>query len=301
MSFEVSVVIPVYNREKYIERAIKSAIPFECVKEIIVVDDGSTDSSLEICQNLASIHNKIRVLTHPRHQNKGVSASRNLGITNAKSTYIAFLDSDDYYLPNRFDAEIRLCNDIGELDGVYGAATFNDTATNSKSLYTISTYIQPENLFKALLWQDKGLFCTPTITIRKQLFSTIGLFDPNLTVAEDTDLWFRLAAFAKIYPGNINDAVCNVEIHNSNTKNTKKYLYDESYKYIYSKLLRIILFSSKISFNNKNELLLSTNNYCRLFSKTYSESTFLLKIIIKKPLLLFCPAVYHKLFQIILR
>lgn len=299
MSFEVSVVIPVYNREKYIERAIKSAIPFECVKEIIVVDDGSSDTSLEISQHLALKHSKIKVLTHHNHQNKGVSASRNLGIKHAKSQYISFLDSDDYYLPNRFDAEIRLCNEIGEIDGVYGAALYCDTVTKQDTLYTIREYIEPDNLFKTLLWQDKGLFCTPTITVKKSLFDKTGYFDTKLKVAEDTDLWFRLSAYGKLHSGIINKGICFVEIHDSNSKTINSHLYDQAYKYIYNKLLHKLLFSPHISFNNKNELLIVTNNYNRILPKVYSEIGFLNKIIVKNPILAFCPFIYKKYLQLI--
>lgn len=301
MSFEVSVVIPVYNREKYIERAIKSAIPFECVKEIIVVDDGSTDTSLEICQNLASIHNKIRVLTHPWHKNKGVSASRNLGIRCAKSKYIAFLDSDDYYLPNRFDFEIKLSEEISIFDGVYGAANYHNTTTNDNTLYTIKRTIEPDKLFKALLWQDKGQFCTPTITIRKDVFKTVGYFDTKLKVAEDTDLWIRLSAYAKIHSGSIDKAICIVNLHDNNTKYTNANLYEKSYKHIFNKLIRIILFSPRIVYNNKNELLLAINHNCKFFSKVYPESRFLRKILVKHPILFFCPAIYHKIIQMIFK
>ncbi|MBP5368195.1 MAG: glycosyltransferase [Bacteroidales bacterium] len=301
MAFEVSVIIPVFNREKFIERAIMSAVTLECVKEIIVIDDGSTDSSFSICQHLSSIYPKIRVLSHAGHKNKGVSASRNLGIASAKSAYIAFLDSDDYYLPNRFDFEIKLSEDIGIFDGVYGAANYHNTTTNDNTLYTIKQIIEPEKLFKALLWQDKGLFCTPTITIRKDVFKTVGYFDPKLKVAEDTDLWLRLSAYAKILSGSINNALCIVDLHDNNTKNTNAHLYEESYKYIFNKLLRKILFSPRIAYNNKNELLLAINHNCKIYPKVYSESRFLTKILAKHPILFFCPAIYHKIIQMILK
>lgn len=299
MAFEVSVIIPVYNREKYLERAIASVLPFDCVKEIIVVDDGSSDTSLEISQNLALKHSKIKVLTHHNHQNKGVSASRNLGIKYAKSKYVSFLDSDDYYLPNRFDAEISLCNEIGEIDGVYGAALYCNTITKQDTLYTIKEYIEPDNLFKTLLWQDKGLFCTPTITVKKSLFDKTGYFDTKLKVAEDTDLWLRLSAYAKIFSGNINNAICIVELHGNNTKTTNAHLYEDSYRYIFNKLLRKILFSHRISYNNKNELMMAINHYCRIFPKVYTEKQFMNRIIVKNPILAFCPAIYHKIIQLL--
>lgn len=301
MAFEVSVIIPVFNREKFIERAIMSAVTLECVKEIIVIDDGSTDSSFSICQHLSSIYPKIRVLSHPGHKNKGVSASRNLGIASAKSEFVAFLDSDDYYLENRFDFEKELYKTKPMFDGVYGASECEWIEHATKELYTIKSHTEPSELFKALLWQDKGLFHTNAITIKKKLLDRIGYFDEQMTVGEDTELWLRTAAIGKILTGNIFKPIAVRVIHGNNEVINSADKYDQCYKYMYRKMLHYYLFSRHISFNNKNEILLMLNNYQKLFNKIYSESRFLTKILAKHPILFFCPAIYHKIIQMILK
>ena len=297
MTFEVSVIIPVFNAEDFIERAILSVVSIDCVKEIIVVDDGSTDSSFKKCQHLASIHHTIRVITHPGHINKGVSATRNLGIKHAKFKYVAFLDADDYYLPERFEKEKELNNKHNDFDGVYGAIEWIE---NGKSkLYTITEEIKPSELFKTLLWHNKGLFHTNAITIKKELLDRIGYFDEKMSVAEDTELWYRIAAFGKIYTGNIQTPISKRIIHGNNLIISAKDKYNSNKHYLYSKMIKSFLFSSKIDYNNKNELIIVFNHYQYIFQKVYSETMFIIKLLCKYPILFFCPFIYCKSIQMI--
>jgi len=102
---KVSVVIPAYNAEKLIIKAVESALQFKEVDEVLLVEDGSSDNTLDICKQLGNEYHKVKVYHHLNGINKGAGASRNLGIKKAANDYIAFLDADDYFLPNRFDAE----------------------------------------------------------------------------------------------------------------------------------------------------------------------------------------------------
>ena len=120
----ISVIIPVYNAEKYIEKAVESVLQFQEVREVLLIDDGSLDRSLEICTSLKQKHPEIKVLTHPQRQNRGVSATRNLGIDKATQEFITFLDADDYWLPNRFDAEREIFKDP-KIDGVLAQSAQN--------------------------------------------------------------------------------------------------------------------------------------------------------------------------------
>ena len=88
----VSVMIPVYNAEKYVERAIKSCIQLSEVKEIIVVDDGYKDRAKEIVAEMIKEYPIIKLFEHPQNENKGAGLSRNLGIERATQVYIAFLE-----------------------------------------------------------------------------------------------------------------------------------------------------------------------------------------------------------------
>ena len=94
----ISVIVPIYNTEKYLKRALNSLLKQTYQDlEILLIDDGSTDSSLKICQEYAKKDHRIKVF---HQENKGVSVVRNFGLSVAKGEYISFLDSDDYMEPN---------------------------------------------------------------------------------------------------------------------------------------------------------------------------------------------------------
>jgi glycosyltransferase involved in cell wall biosynthesis len=113
----VSVIIPVYNAAAYVNKAVESALMQPEVAEILLIEDGSTDNSLAICKTIAEKNDKVKLLFHKNNTNKGAGESRNLGVKNAKSDFIAFLDADDYFLPGRFEAEKKMFTDEN-VDGV---------------------------------------------------------------------------------------------------------------------------------------------------------------------------------------
>mgnify|MGYP003630548675 FL=1 len=121
MTFSISVIVPAYNVEQFIEKAIVSIIQQPEVSEILVINDGSTDKTLEIVEKLQKNDYKIKIFNHYNSINKGRSASRNLGIKNAKENYIAFLDADDFYLENRFANDKKIFDKNKYIDGVYNA------------------------------------------------------------------------------------------------------------------------------------------------------------------------------------
>ena len=114
---DISVIIPVYNREKYIRRCVYSVLTQPCAEyaEIIIVDDGSTDKTSQICDEIASDYKNVNVI---HKSNGGVAAARNTGIERAAGRHIAFLDSDDWLEKNFLDynmlCEIREGHDIYE-------------------------------------------------------------------------------------------------------------------------------------------------------------------------------------------
>lgn len=102
----ISIVVPVYNAARYLERCIRSLVEQTYTDlDIILVDDGSKDSSLQLCNEWAERDERIKVISQI---NQGVSAARNMGITNAKGTYIMLLDSDDWYAPNACEKMMSL-------------------------------------------------------------------------------------------------------------------------------------------------------------------------------------------------
>jgi len=222
MNFKVSVIIPAFNAGTFIHKAVSSALEQPQVREVLVIDDGSTDQTKEILQSITN--EKLRVLAHENGVNKGRSSSRNLGLQKATSDYIAFLDADDYYLPHRFDKD-ELIFKNNKCDGVYnaiGAFFYRKARTfekNNLDVTTLSQVILPENLGPLLVKGNHGRFSIIGLTIKASVIQRIGLFNTSLAVAEDTE-WIWKAAFKTVLlPGNLSEPVAMRGVHDSNAFN----------------------------------------------------------------------------------
>lgn len=224
---KVSVIIPVYNAAEFLERAVLSALELSQTAEVLLVEDGSKDDSMNICKTLEKTHAKVKLLTHPGNRNKGAGQSRNLGIENATSAFVAFLDADDIYLPNRFDAEEKILPSNPNIDGVYGAlgvqffseqGRLDFNRVEGGELTTTNRKVEPEELKWVLLdlIQGVGFFSIDTLTIKKKALSRSGLF-PGIKYHEDTIFIIKLA-FNSILVGGIIDRPIGVRgVHDNNT------------------------------------------------------------------------------------
>ena len=182
---QISVVIPVYNREQSIRRAIDSVLGQELLPdEIIVVDDGSTDRTPEI---LSSYLPKIQIV---RQENRGVSAARNRGIKAANGEWIAFLDSDDEWLPDKLIKQIS-CYGLHPNMRIFQTEERwirNNIRVNPGKKYSKKS----GNIFNECL---KTCIVGPsTVICKASLLEEMGGFDEKLPVCEDYDLWIRVAA-----------------------------------------------------------------------------------------------------------
>lgn len=193
---KVSVVIPSYNRANCIERAIDSVFQQKVENlEVILIDDGSTDNTREIIQN--KYGDKVRYFYQ---ENQGISGARNTGIKNARGDYIAFLDSDDYWCPDKLEKQMSLAEEHPE----YGLL-----ASCCASIRTDGSFRESNRRGKSG-WVLKDLFQanfirTSSAVIRRDCFNRVGLFDEKLKESEEYDLWLRVAA---VYPvGFINEAL----------------------------------------------------------------------------------------------
>ena len=230
MDFQVSVVIPVYNAERYVSRAVQSAHDLPDVGEIILIDDAGPDNSISVCLGLEQEYPKVRLLQHADKKNHGAGASRNLGILNARFPFIAFLDADDYYLPNRFEKERTIFKEDPKADGVYGAlgieyeserakCRFQDAGFEYQEFLTLSGLVPPEKLVEVLFHSHPevtGEFSTDTITVRSKLFERSGLFNEELKLLQDIHLWRRMASVGRLIAGNIEEPIAIRGVHDSN-------------------------------------------------------------------------------------
>ncbi len=244
---EVSVIIPVYNAEAYIKKAIQSALAQPEVKEILVTNDGSTDQTSLILEKITKKYPKVKILYHPKRKNRGRSASRNLGIKQAKCNYIAFLDADDYYLQDRFANDKLLFEKHPDIDGVYNAIgvhfyrnSKNKEEEDRLKLTTLKKKVSPEELFW-YKWPkgDFGNFSGDGLTVKKDIFNRVGLFNEKLKVAEDSELWIRMTLKAKLFPGKLNEAVAIRGVHDANifVKGNES-IYNNAYFKMYKSLFK---------------------------------------------------------------
>lgn len=225
---KISVITPVYNAEKYIEQAVESALQFPEVFEIILVEDQSPDKALEICKDLEQKYDRVKLFQHPDKGNHGAGASRNLGIKNATGDFIAFLDADDYYLPNRFEAEKELFKNA-KIEGVYGAIGVHYYSEKAKDQYfsvfgnrltTVYKKHDPKDIFRGQLGMNGsfGLFSIDALTIRKSaLDAKVSSFmKTHLQLHQDTEFLLRLSYYLDLYPGFLEEAVAMRGVHEDN-------------------------------------------------------------------------------------
>lgn len=225
---KISVITPVYNAEKYITQAVESALQFSEVCEIILVEDESPDNALALCRNLAEKYDRVKLFQHSDKKNHGAGASRNLGMEKATGDFIAFLDADDYYLPNRFDAEKELFENP-DVEGVYGAIGVHYYSEKAKEQYfpifgnrltTVYKKHSPKEVFRGQLGMNGsfGLFSIDALTIRKSALDAklSPLMKTHLRLHQDTEFLFRLSYYLDLYPGILDKAVANRGVHEEN-------------------------------------------------------------------------------------
>jgi glycosyltransferase involved in cell wall biosynthesis len=185
----VSVVIPAYNRARQIGRAIDSALnqTYRPI-EVIVIDDGSRDNTAEIVSGYPEVR-------YYHQENRGASGARNRGVELARGEYIAFLDSDDFWVKNKLELQMRLMLRLRA--PVLGAR---------KKYVTEAAFVNPDKQAKTERYhfltfkrQLKRTWIVPsTVVVRKDYFQRFSGFDSRLKIAEDWDLWLRMARDAPI-------------------------------------------------------------------------------------------------------
>ncbi len=189
-----SVIIPLYNKQDYIENTVSSILKQTFTDfEIIIVNDGSTDASLERVMHFSD--NRIRIFTT---ENQGVSAARNVAIRHASGMYFAFMDADDYWYPQHLE---KLHETIITLNHLSVFTTLLEVET-ANGIYPAhysnlpDTIMAEVDLFKTSM--AHVLLSAYTTAIHKSVFTTVGPFNETLSNGEDTEYWFRIGFNYKI-------------------------------------------------------------------------------------------------------
>ncbi len=183
----ITVIIPVYNGEKTILSTIESVINQTFYDfELVVINDGSTDSTLEIINSIAD--SRLQVFSY---FNAGLSVSRNRGISHAKSEYISFIDADDLWTTDKLETQLRALQDNPQASVAYSWTDYIDEQGNfivSGSHITVNGYVYNQLLVNNFLENGSNPL------ILKQALIEVGEFAASFSPAEDWDMWLRLAA-----------------------------------------------------------------------------------------------------------
>ena len=195
----VSVIIPVYNGERFLSAALDSVFAQDYrPMEVIVVDDGSTDHTAEIVSN----YTEVRYL----HQaNQGPGAARNTGIAVAHGEFVAFLDADDIWLPKKLNTQMGYLLEHPQVGYVIARMHF-----------ILETGIEwPAHWDREHFLQDPPIFLPSALLVRKVILEQVGMFDQQLSTAEDRD-WFARANHLNVPMAVIDSVLLHRRIHDRN-------------------------------------------------------------------------------------
>jgi glycosyltransferase involved in cell wall biosynthesis len=246
--FKVSVIIPVFNAANFIRQAVESALIQSQTVEVILVEDGSTDNSWEVCQQIAAEYAKVHLYRHSDGGNHGSGATRNVAIYKSTCEYIAFLDADDFFLPGRFDRVEGMFAADQLLDGVYEAIgthvedkdslqRWMDAGIPLSTLHTMTKRIPPEELFATLVIGGSGNFSIIGLVVKRSIFEKTGYFDENLRLHQDIAFIVKAAAVSRLAPGKLDEPVTIRRVHDHNrisAARPKKLIYEVKLKYWYT-------------------------------------------------------------------
>lgn len=214
----ISIVIPLYNKAAYIGRTLETVLAQTCQDfEVVVVDDGSTDGSADVVQQVTD--NRIRLV---QQQNGGVSAARNRGIDEARGEYIAFLDADDEWKPTYLETQLQLTEKYPQYDVFATNYEFRDEHGTTKPTILRKMPFDSEdgeltNYFEVASCSHPPI-CSISIMVRKQAIQSVGGFPVGIKSGEDLLTWARLAVRFRIAYSRKALAVFNVEGYNFTDK-----------------------------------------------------------------------------------
>ncbi len=265
---KISVIIPLYNKEKEILNTINSVLNQSYANfELIVIDDGSTDASAEIVKGIKD--DRVKLF---QNKNEGVSIARNFGVLQSKALYVAFLDGDDYWYPNHLENLNHLIEKFP--NHLWYASAYEKKRNNHLTTKMDSPVLENgdkwsgeiDELFK-YCYKD-CLVWTSAVCFRKEFFNTLKGFNANFSHGEDTDLWIRAALNSKLAFSNritschnliSSNRSANVPINNRHTLDFDSFLLEEKKNPSLKKYLDLNRYSQIIKNNlsGKNPQLTS--------------------------------------------
>jgi len=207
---KISVIMPVYNAEVYISQAIQSILNQSYKKfELIIVNDASSDKSLDIINGYKSKDKRIKIIN--LDNNQGIAIALNNGIAIAQGEYIARMDADDISLPFRLYKQLKFM-ESNRACGVCGSWV-ETIDKNGNSLDVWKSPLTHESIKSELLFNS--VLYHPTIMFKMEIFSSIKqIYNPDFVPAEDYELWSRLSSITKL--ANLSEVLLHYRVHDKN-------------------------------------------------------------------------------------
>jgi glycosyltransferase involved in cell wall biosynthesis len=211
----ISVLMSVYNGERYLAPAMDSILAQTFRDfELIVIDDGSKDSSPAILQDYAKRDPRVKLTIRG---NKGLTVTLNEAFAQSTGKYLARMDCDDVALPNRFAKQVELLDADPDVACTGGSFQLIDGA--GRLLTTLHPPTDNDGI-QAKLLAGHNAICHPTAMIRRQAMETVGGYDMRFKTSQDLDLWLRLGEVGKL--ANVPAAVLKFRLHESSVSETKR-------------------------------------------------------------------------------
>jgi glycosyltransferase involved in cell wall biosynthesis len=290
-----SIIIPLYNKEKYVKRSIESVLLQSYKKyELIIVNDGSTDNSLEFVQQInKSTNQQINIINQ---QNQGVSIARNNGVKLSKYEYIAFLDADDWWHPDFLKEFSKLIEEFPEA-GIYGCRYWivkngieKIEPVGLSSLFN-KGYI---NYFETYANNFSTPFNCSFVVVNKSIYEKAGGFNLQLKFGEDFELWSRISLENKIAYLNKPLAYSNQDVDVKHRAIGNQKIYSPSNHFIFN-----LEFLEEKAVNNLYIKKLLDGLRVRALFKYYLSGKFMKETIneLKKVNFEFQPAYYRRIYK----
>jgi len=212
---KVSVIIPCYNREQYISETIHSVLSQTWPNiELIVVDDGSSDSSRAVLESFGS---RLQILEHPGRTNLGQSAAINMGIQNSSGEYVAILDSDDLFAPDKIEKQVYFLEQNPQFGLVYSNCISIDENGGELHKMYFPGHKPPSGPEQVLV---ECCFNVPSNSLfRRDIYEKVGFFDETLRSAQDHDYAVRIAEITRV--GYIDECLWNYRRHGGSISHTR--------------------------------------------------------------------------------
>jgi len=279
--YTVSVIIPTYNREKYIEETILSVLHQSFpVHELIIIDDGSTDNTRDVVGRYKDRHE----VKYVYQQNQGISSARNHGVRLATGNILAFLDSDDIWLPSKLSLQMELFRTSPLLGMVHNRIGFIDS--HGRTCKGPSEGWAPDVSGKCFFRMvDSCLVHTSAAAIRREVFDSVGLFDENLRTSEDYEFFLRVTHRYEV--GFVDQVLSLYRVHEEGVTRDKNRL-------DLDRIRSLALFEGKTPLERAASRAIGTAKadvYCRLAARAMQAEgwsavpyVYLMKAIVLNPL-----------------